>query len=571
MKMKYNILILTLIVVFISFPSLISLGQNRPGSIDQGRHGPLEFLDQKYLPNQFNNKKTTPGMKYRTSTVFTTQVNVDSSGHNIVGDAANEPNIAIDPSYPNHIVIGWRQFDNVNSNFRQAGWAYSTDAGSTWTFPGVIDPGIFRSDPVLDYDTLGNFYYNSLTQSYNCRVFKSTNGGAVWDTGADAKGGDKQWMTIDRTRGEGSENIYADWNEEYTTCSSGNFTRSTDGGQSFGPCFIVNDVPYWGILAVGNHGELYISGTDGTYNGIIVTKSTNAKVPGSNVTWDFVSQVYMDGYVYGSPPINPVGILGQVSIDVDRSNGPGRDNVYVLASMPRLSTYDPGDVMFAKSSDGGLTWGNPVKVNDDNSTTNTQWFGVMSVAPTGRIDVAWLDTRDAPPGSDNSALYYSYSYDQGVTWAVNQKLSDSFDPHVGYPQQDKIGDYIDMISDSTGAHLAWANTLNGEEDVYYSHIIPPTINGIATKEAIDNYCSVSCFPNPVENQATIRYQIPVEGFVQLVICNVYGQELATLVNKNQVAGIYTLNFAADILPEGYYLCKLYVGGHTAIARMVRVK
>jgi len=82
------------------------------------------------------------------------------------------------------MVIGWRQFDNVNSSFRQAGYGYSTDGGHSWTFPGVIDPQIFRSDPVLDFDKEGNFYYNSLTNvtgDYTCKVFKSINGGGSWD------------------------------------------------------------------------------------------------------------------------------------------------------------------------------------------------------------------------------------------------------------------------------------------------------------------------------------------------------------------------------------------------------
>ena len=52
------------------------------------------------------------------------QVNVDSGGNNIVGDAANEPSIAVDPTNPMRIAIGWRQFDTVASNFRQAGWAF---------------------------------------------------------------------------------------------------------------------------------------------------------------------------------------------------------------------------------------------------------------------------------------------------------------------------------------------------------------------------------------------------------------------------------------------------------------
>ena len=91
------------------------------------------------------------------------QVNVDAQGENIPGDAANEPSIAIDPTDPDKIVIGWRQFDNVASNFRQAGWGYSHDGGQTWTFPGVLEPDVFRSDPVLAADADGGIHYYSLT------------------------------------------------------------------------------------------------------------------------------------------------------------------------------------------------------------------------------------------------------------------------------------------------------------------------------------------------------------------------------------------------------------------------
>ena len=59
------------------------------------------------------------------------QVNVDASGQNIVGDAANECSISVDPTNPSKMAIGWRQFDSVLSNFRQGGWGYTTDGGVT--------------------------------------------------------------------------------------------------------------------------------------------------------------------------------------------------------------------------------------------------------------------------------------------------------------------------------------------------------------------------------------------------------------------------------------------------------
>ena len=107
------------------------------------------------------------------------QVNVDDAGNNVIGDAANEPSIAVDPTRPNRMAIGWRQFDTIANSFRQAGWGYSRNGGRSWTAPGVLEPGIFRSDPVLDFDADGNFYYNSLTidaNEYWCTVFTSTDG-----------------------------------------------------------------------------------------------------------------------------------------------------------------------------------------------------------------------------------------------------------------------------------------------------------------------------------------------------------------------------------------------------------
>ena len=86
------------------------------------------------------------------------QVNVNASGMNITGDAANEPSISVDPTNHNRMAIGWRQFNSVASNFRQAGWGYTSDGGTSWTFPGVLENNVFRSDPVLDSDDTGTFF-----------------------------------------------------------------------------------------------------------------------------------------------------------------------------------------------------------------------------------------------------------------------------------------------------------------------------------------------------------------------------------------------------------------------------
>ncbi len=213
-----------------------------------------EVPDDAYVPSANQVQQTSPAYKSKSPTFFMTQANINENGENILNDAANEPSMAIDPTNPDRMAIGWRQFDNVGNNFRQAGYAYSNDGGETWTFPGVINPGVFRSDPVLESDNSGTFYYNSLTSSsgnYFCRVYKSEDGGALWDDGTPAQGGDKQWMEIDKTGGPGEGNIYAYWTSYYSICYPGNFTRSTDQGNYYEDCVSVDGEPYWGTLAIG--------------------------------------------------------------------------------------------------------------------------------------------------------------------------------------------------------------------------------------------------------------------------------------------------------------------------------
>ncbi|MEI7501112.1 MAG: T9SS type A sorting domain-containing protein [Bacteroidota bacterium] len=567
---KISTSVLVIVAILLIFPAVSFSQDIRISNAEKARMH-KETPDQPYLAPEAGLRKTSPAPRVKSPGFSMSQVNVDSNGKNIVGDAANEPSIAVDPTNPNNIVIGWRQFDNVNSNFRQAGYGYTTDGGQTWTFPGVINQGIFRSDPVLDFDTAGNFYYNSLTNdagSYLCKVFKSVNGGLSWDAGVNAKGGDKQWMSIDRSGGVGTGNIYSSWTSYYSSCQPGFFTRSANSGASFENCVEVEGNPYWGTIAVGPSGELYVAGS-GSNDGVTVAKSSNAQIPGSTIAWDFSTYVDMDGSITGWSPINPQGLMGQVNIDVDRSNGPGHGNVYVLASVVRLSVSDPADVMFAKSMDGGFIFWPPKRINTDVDTDHYQWFGTMSVAPNGRIDVIWLDTRDSAPGSFLSALYYCYSDDQGETWSINKKLSDQFDPKVGYPQQDKMGDYFDMVSDNSGAHLAWANTFNGEQDVYYSYIMPQ-ITGMNENQTIHDL-TLSSYPNPFSDQTTIRYKIPGDFSVKVAIFNIYGEEITTIVDKKQTAGAYTVNFSDALLPAGFYLCRLSAGSFSETIRLVKLK
>jgi len=132
-------------------------------------------------PTYIYRLESSPRMISRFGPFTSYQVNVDGDGNNIVGDAANEPSISVNPTDGNKIAIGWRQFDTWTNNFREAGVGYTTDAGIHWTFPGVLENNVFRSDPVTNSDETGNFFYLSLLVNNFCGdIWRSTNGGQSW-------------------------------------------------------------------------------------------------------------------------------------------------------------------------------------------------------------------------------------------------------------------------------------------------------------------------------------------------------------------------------------------------------
>ena len=223
------------------------------------------------------------------------------------------------------------------------------------------------------------------------------------------------------------------------------------------------------------------------------------------------------------------------------------------------------DVMFARSTDNGQTWDEPVRVNGDISGNNWQWFGTMSVSPNGRIDVVWLDTRDSNQGY-YSSLYYSYSIDGGQTFSMDERISEAFDPHVGWPQQDKMGDYFHMVSDDDYAHLAWANTLNGEQDVYYTRINPWFV-GIDEDE-INSEILLNVFPNPVKGQATVKYKLESRSDVHMGLYDMYGKEVASKTLQNAEPGSNTEQFITRALPNGIYFVKIIAGDNEATTKVI---
>ena len=238
------------------------------------------------------------------------QVNVNASGMNITGDAANEPSITVDPTNHSKMVIGWRQFNSVSSNFRQGGWGYTSNGGTTWTFPGVLENNVFRSDPVLACDDTGRFLYLSLLQTFFDNVWRSLDGGQTFTNLGPATGGDKQWFTVDNTNSTGHGFQYQCWSTAGNNYGGRQFSRSTDGGVTWMDPINIPNSPQWGTPDVDSTGNLFIGGVNVNTGQVWCIRSTNAKNGAVTPSFDQSTAVNLGGTFNFSGTINPADWLG---------------------------------------------------------------------------------------------------------------------------------------------------------------------------------------------------------------------------------------------------------------------
>src|SRR4029453_571848 len=278
--------------VFFSFFSVVAVASSQTLSPSSLPKEPLEKYDNP--PALFPAVETSPALIPQFGPYTSYQDNVNASGGNVVGDAANEPSICVDPTNRSRMSIGWRQFDNVASNFRQAGFAHTINGGRTWTSASVLQRNVFRSDPVLNSDSAGRFFYLSLLQTFYDDLWRSLNGGQSWTYLAAAFGGDKEWFTIDNTNSPGHGFQYQFWSDG-TNYGGRQFTRSTNGGVTWMNPIDIPNSPAYGTLDVDSAGNLFIGGVEFGGGAVWCIRSTNAKNGGVVPTFDQSTPVNLGG------------------------------------------------------------------------------------------------------------------------------------------------------------------------------------------------------------------------------------------------------------------------------------
>jgi hypothetical protein len=272
--------------------------------------------------------------------------------------------------------------------------------------------------------------------------------------------------------------LYISWNDFNIGQGALMSIHSTDGGVTWSsPATVINggtfirDVQITGDLA--GSGTVYIAGMDEGGGGFphndtnLIFKSTDG-----GTTWTNT----FTGTPFPGPGVTAVGYFACMFNDFGgywRHEGWGEpaavNNFVHLVYSQQGAPGDPGDVYYIRSTDGGVTFAAPFKLNTD-STLRPQWQANISVSPTGTLLATWYDARESTncvAGDPNTPCYRMFSRksnDNGASWLPDDMLSDVVTPLPGQPdtgiQPTYAGDY-DYGSAIASKHMtSWTDGRN---------------------------------------------------------------------------------------------------------------
>lgn len=97
-----------------------------------------------------------------------------------------------------------------------------------------------------------------------------------------------------------------------------------------------------------------------------------------------------------------------------------------------------------------------------------------------------------------------------------------------------------------------------------------SITGIAG-EVPDSYSLGQNYPNPFNPSTSIKFDIPKQSFVKIVIYDALGREVQSLVNNDLSPGRYSAEWNASAFPSGVYFYRIYAGQYSDIKKMILMK
>jgi hypothetical protein len=365
---------------------------------------------------------------------------------------------------------------------------------------------------------------------------RSTNGGVSWetDTRLTNDNSNSNYPSVSVT----GTTVHVVWQDNRDGNAEIYYKRSTDGGvnweadtrltnangNSWYPCCAVSGQAVnivWQEERDGNREIYFKRSTDG------------------GISWNADTRMTNDPSNSWNPSI---GISGQA--------------VHIVWSDERDG--NGSEVYYKRSTDGGTTWGTDTRLTNAPYGSN-----YSSVSVSGQVvHIVWEDGRDF-----NVDIYYKRSTDGGVSWGADTRLT--YDPSLSY--------YPSVAVSGSVVHAVWQDNRNGNWEVYYKKDTTGNLTGINNLNSeIPNRFSLSQnYPNPFNPTTKIHFSFPPSPLervgVRLVIYDVLGRKVETLINEQLQTGTYEVEFDGSRYSSGLYFYTIQSESFKETRKMVLLK
>jgi photosystem II stability/assembly factor-like uncharacterized protein len=441
----------------------------------------------------------------------------------------------------------------------------TTNGGATW-----VSKKAYGGQSLSDND-----FYNICGREGYIKIYRSTNAG-------------NNFSNISKDDSIGFSDLHF-FNENTGVALGGtNAFRTTDGGYNWTKTDLNNS---W------NYSLHQMSFLDDNLGWIVDSRSnTIFKSTNGGINW-FLNNYQMQNdtvrYVCTAQPAI-VKIIGNHTI---ASSSDGGSNWSTLQSSKFGICYffdvnsgwvfSQGDLL--KTTNGGLNW------EMNLHQTSYLHFGVFLNFNTGWVtETRYSDTKEdtlliTNNGGANWQTLYIGDLNQVYfrpIFILNENTGWAWGSYYCYPAA------VPFIAKTTNGGFNWdlcvygasgssiaVEFINENTGWIFGGLLMKTINGGVITSVIQNnlnstpkeYYLSQNYPNPFNPTTNIRYEIPKNGFVKLVIFDILGREIQTLVNEKQNAGTYEVTFNGSNLSSGIYFYTLSVGDFKETKKFVLLK
>ena len=441
----------------------------------------------------------------------------------------SESDISINPYNPLQIVAA----SNQNITLDQAQY-FSGDGGSTWSRSSLPLTGgdNLTFDPAVSWTSDGTAWSltngsNASTAAIVVRAYKLTSGSSSWTydslVSGTQTGTDKPSVWVDRSSTAFKDYMYGIWHQGATCFVN---VRNGPSGSWGTPTAVSGSETTFtadgGDVKTNAYGDVFAFWPDAGGQTLRVVKSTNGGTSFDALTGSPVKiadtsgsfqiavpaqasrkcLIYVTGGAYRTGSVNLVFACWN-----DLAGGTGC-NAANDAPGSNASSTCKMRIWFARSVDGGQTWGTPQKINDQ-AGLNDQFFPRLGVDDaTGNLMVVYYDTVN-DPNRLKTDIWMQFSTNGGVTWSGASQVTTS-ETNEASGQQDEgnqYGDYIGMSAAGGRYFACWTDRRGGgNEQIYGAPLAIPSIGFVFGKSTFsqDEVTAGQAF-NPA-------FYINVDGF-----------------------------------------------------------